>query len=162
MRGSRTQSSHRSHPSRVSLKLPQFLSVTTQIFLSLCPAHAPSTLQIKTQGAPGRTCPRNRMCLQRTHEPHNIDHGLHVQMRGRASQIQIRTWTNQYRPNSVFGCAVHGLPPLAPENEHDSPAIHMRCNTICAASTTGFSSSSGAAGVWSPLYETCDRRAGSG
>ena len=63
MRGSRAQSSHRSHPSRVSLKSPQFLSVPTQFF-SWCPAHAPATRQIKTRGVPGRICPRNRMCLQ--------------------------------------------------------------------------------------------------
>ena len=45
MRGSRTQSAHRSQPSRVSLKSLQFLDVTTQFFfLSGCPAHTPSQL----------------------------------------------------------------------------------------------------------------------
>ena len=39
MRGSRTQSSHWSHPSRVSLKSPQFHSAPTQFFFFLGAPH---------------------------------------------------------------------------------------------------------------------------
>ena len=47
MRGSRTQSSHQSHLSRVSLKSPQFVSFPTQsTHKSWCPVHAPCNFQI--------------------------------------------------------------------------------------------------------------------
>lgn len=89
-------------------------------------------------------------------------------LRDRAGQIQIRTWTNHHLPNSVLDALVMlpGRLTLFTVCIHwclRMSMIRPQYNTICAASITGSSSSSGAAGGGCNHCARCvDRFAGSG